>query len=73
MKNNLKKMFSDALVQPLESIAADAWEPQTEAENENQFNEFLSLLECDIANGTRSENCAAYRHGRRMIQKHLKP
>jgi hypothetical protein len=58
----------------LKAIAGDAWAQSvsTEAENELQFKEFLRLLSNDIASNRRSENCAAYRYGRKIIAQHLR-
>jgi hypothetical protein len=56
-----------------QTIQREAWGRGDEpAANEKEFSEFITLLERDIANGARSENCRSYRYGRRMISAHFK-
>ena len=52
-------------------IAAEAWEPMPEADNEDQFQAFLKMLAAEIDNGTRSDNSASSTLGRAMIEAHL--
>ena len=57
MKNEIKKMFGDALMQPVPEDAL----------NDRQFQDWLELLRADIVANNRTENCPSYRAGRKII------